>query len=339
MLYISVGTILKVVAVLVGLYVAWLIRDILALVFLAFFLTALIQPVADAGAKIKIPRGLTVLLVYFFVFGLLGLIIVLMIPTLVEEAVKIATLIGSKWEAINGAVGWVKEMATKYALQQNVASGLASVQEQATNAVAGAFRTVADIFGGIAAFVIVLVMAFYLVTQESKAVSMVRDWVSPKHQAFALRLLDVLQEKISQWFGGQILLCLIIGAMYYVGLMAIGVESALVLALFGGFTEFIPYLGPILGGIPIVFVAFAESPLKGVLALGVIVLIQQAENHLIVPTVMQKAVGLNPLISIVSMLVGAQLFGVIGALLAIPVATALMVALKEFRAYSATLNG
>ncbi len=338
MLYISATTVLKVVAVLVGLYVAWLIRDILALVFLALFLAAIIQPVADAGARYKIPRGVTVLLLYFFVFGIVGLLIVLLIPTLVEESIKIGALIGSKWDAINGAVGWAREMASKYALHNNVASSLASVQEQAANAVAGAFKTVADIFGGIAAFVIVLVMAFYLVTQDDKAKTIVKDWIAPKHHAFALHMLDVLQEKISQWFGGQVLLCLIIGSMYYIGLLAIGIESALALSLFGGFTEFIPYLGPILGGIPIVFVAFAESPLKGVLALGVIVLIQQAENHLVVPKVMQKAVGLNPLVSIVSMLIGAKLFGVLGALLAIPLATALMVALKELRAYQNSLD-
>lgn len=333
MIQISVGTILKVVGVLLGLYLAWVIRDILALVFLALFLTALMQPAADAGAKVKIPRGITVLLLYIFVFGFLGLLIVLLVPTLVDEAVKIATLIGSRWDEINGAMGWVKDMAAKYSLQNNVASGLASVQGQAANLIGGAFKTVADIFGGIAAFIIILVMAFYLVTQEGKATSLVRDWIPAKHHDFALHMFDVLQQKIGQWFGGQVLLCVIIGAIYYVGLLLIGIDNALVLALFGGLTEFIPYLGPILGGIPILFVAFAESPIKGFLALGLLVLIQQAENHLIVPKVMQRALGLNPLVSIVSMLIGAKLFGIVGMLLAIPVATAAMLALKEWRAY------
>jgi predicted PurR-regulated permease PerM len=148
-----------------------------------------------------------------------------------------------------------------------------------------------------------------------------------------MNLVEAVQAKMGGWFRGQILLCFIIGLLYYIGLLIIGIESPLVLALFGGLTEFIPYLGPILGGIPIVFVAFVASPWKGLLALILLVIIQQAEGHFIVPKVMQKAVGLNPLISIIALLVGAQLYGILGALLAIPVATAVSVVYKEVRNY------
>jgi predicted PurR-regulated permease PerM len=138
-----------------------------------------------------------------------------------------------------------------------------------------------------------------------------------------------VEEKIGRWLVGQLALGFIIGVFYYVGLSLIGVKSALVLAVFGGFMEFIPYIGPILVGIPIIIIALSQSPLTAALALVIQIAIQQLENHVIVPKVMQKAVGLNPLVSIVALLVGAKLFGIVGMLLAIPVTTSISVVLTE----------
>jgi len=335
-IHISAGTVLKVVAVLVGAYLLWLVRDILALVVVALFLAALIQPAADWGARFKIPRSFMVLFVYLVFFGIFAAVITLMVPTIIEQAIKVGGLLGQQWGAIQDGMDWARKITDQYGLAANLKTGLASVQAQATDAASRLLQILSGLFGGIAAFVLVLVMAFYLVTQEDKAVTIVQDWVAPKHRKFVLHLIEELQDKMGRWFIGQLILSLIIGVMYYVGLLIIGVDSALVLSLFGGLVEFIPYLGPILGGVPIVFVAFSESPLRGMLALGLLVLIQQLENHLIVPKVMQKTMGLNPLVSIVAMLTGLKLFGIVGGLLAIPLATALIVIIKEVRAYHPT---
>jgi len=335
-IYISTSTILKTVAIILGLVMLWLVGDILALVFVSLFLAVLIQPAADWGAKHKIPRGLTVLGVYLVIFGLMALTVALMVPTLIEQAARLAVLFGQKWGAIQDLATSVTRFASDHALSSSLKPDLSSFQEQVGSAVVGLFRTLTDVFGGLVAFVIVLVMAYYLVAQEHKALTVIQDFVPQTHQKFAMKLVEAVQDKMGGWLRGQLLLCLLIGVLYYVGLLIIGVDSPLILAIFGGLTEFVPYLGPFLGGIPIVFVAFVTSPIKGLLALGLLILIQQAENHLIVPKIMQKAVGLNPLISIFSMLAGAKLFGIMGALLAIPVATAVSVIVKEMREYWAT---
>ncbi len=332
-IHISTSTILKVVAIGIGLLLLWQIADILALIFVALFLAALIQPAAEWGAKYKIPRGVMVLGVYVVIFGLMALVIALMVPTLIEQATKLASLFGQKWSTIQDVATGLADFAKKHNLSSTFKPDLSSFQDQVSVAVTGLFKTLTDVFGGIVAFIIVLVMAFYLVAQEHKAMTLIKDMVPLRHQKFAFSLVEAVQEKMGGWLRGQLLLCLIIGILYYVGLLIIGVDSPLILAIFGGLTEFIPYLGPILGGIPIVFVAFAISPTKGLLALLLLVIIQQAEGHLIVPKVMQKAVGLNPLFSITAMLVGAKLFGILGALLAIPVATAVAVIVKEARSY------
>ncbi|MDD2785847.1 MAG: AI-2E family transporter [Patescibacteria group bacterium] len=333
MISISTSTIIKVILIALGLVLLWLVSDILAMIFVALFLAALIQPAADWGVKYKIPRGVMVLVVYFVLFGLTALVIALMVPTLVDQMTRLVNILGLKWGALQNVITSISEFAKTYSLSSTIAPDFSTVQNQLGGAFNGLFGVLASVFGGIAAFIIVLVMSFYLVAQERKALTVVRDFVPLKHQKFAMNLINDVQEKIGQWLRGQLLLSLIIGILYYIGLLIIGVDSPLVLAIFGGLTEFVPYLGPILGGVPIVFVAFVQSPTTGVFALILLVIIQQAENHLIVPKVMQKAVGLNPLVSIISMLVGAKLFGIMGALLAIPVATALSVIIKEVRNY------
>lgn len=331
-IHISTYTILKIIGIILGLALIWLVRDVIILVFLALFLSALIQPFANWGLKYKIPRGLTVVFVYLVSFGLLALIVALMIPTLIEQAVKLSTIFGEKWVVIQDFA----KAATNFAATHSLSSlkpDLNSIWMQLGGTVTGLFSTLSNVAGGFVALIVVLVMTYYLVAQDRKALTIIQDFVPVKHQKFAMNLVEAVQAKMGGWFRGQILLCVIIGLLYYIGLLIIGIDSPLVLALFGGLTEFIPYLGPILGGIPIVFVAFVESPLKGLLALLVIIIIQQAEGHFIVPKVMQKAVGLNPLISIIALLMGAQLYGILGALLAIPVATALSVIYKEVRNY------
>ncbi len=329
---VSVGTILKILGVILAIALTWYVREIVALFVIALFLSALIRPFADWARKYRVPRSISVLMVYLIVFGILGLAVTLMIPTLVDQTIRVGGVLGERWIAIQEAVGSLRQTADQYSLVQS--SSVASVNTQISNALSGLLRTLTGLFGGIAAFVIVLVLAFYLVTQEARAKTVVRDWIPLKYQDFALHLLERLQKQMSRWFIGQLSLSAIIATMYFVGLSVLGVEGALVLALFGGLVEFVPYLGPILGGIPIVFVAFTQAPMLGILTLALLVVIQQAENHLIVPKVMQRAVGLNPLISILAMLTGARLFGLVGALLAIPLATATMVVIWEVRDYS-----
>ena len=123
------------------------------------------------------------------------------------------------------------------------------------------------------------------------------------------------------WLRGQLILVLIIGALSFIGLTILQVKYALVLAMIAGISELIPYVGPIIGAIPAVFLASSQSLFKAGLVIILYVVIQQLENQIIVPKVMQRSVGLSPLVIIIVMLIGARLAGVVGLLLAVPTAT------------------
>ncbi|MEO5927244.1 MAG: AI-2E family transporter [Patescibacteria group bacterium] len=338
---IKTTTVLKILGIFAILYCMWLIRDILGLLAGALFLAALIHPVARWGEKRKIPKGVMVIAVYIAMFALFALAFALIIPTMLEQVTSLSNTIGSSLTAVSSSVESVREFSTQHGLADNLSSSVASLQEQLSHIATGFVGALGDLFGGIARLVIVLVMAFYMVVQDREAIQLFRNLVPGPYQEMSAQIVVRVEEKISKWLSGQLMLSLVIGVLYYIGMLVLGIDSALSLAIFAGFTEFVPYLGPILGGIPIVIVAFNDSPVKALFALGLLAIIQQLENHVIVPKIMQKALGLNPLASIIAVLVGAQLFGIVGALVAIPVATAASVVLTElyrFRTEKADSN-
>ncbi|MFA5935415.1 MAG: AI-2E family transporter [Patescibacteria group bacterium] len=326
---IKTSTVLKVFALLASLWFMWLIRDILGLLAAAVFLAAVVHPVARWGEKYKIPKGVTVILVYVAMFAVFGLSFALIIPTLLQQVNSLSQTIGSSITILSSAVQNVRDFTDQYGLSGNLNASVETIETQLSQTASSFVAAIGDLFGGFARIVIVLAMAFYMVVQDREAIRLFRNLVPDPYQEKIVGVLLQVEVKISKWLSSQLILSLAIGFLYYIGLLVLGIDSALALAMFAGFTEFIPYLGPILGGIPIIIVAFGDSPVKALLALILVVIIQQLENHIIVPKLMQKALGLNPLASIIAVLIGAKLFGVVGALVAIPVATAISVVLSE----------
>jgi predicted PurR-regulated permease PerM len=209
---------------------------------------------------------------------------------------------------------------------------LQNLSPAVTAATQGVFSFVAGVFGGLVSFLLVLVMTFYLVVDEGAVKRTVT--VAPKaQQAYLAGLLSRLQKKVGVWLRAQLILMGIIGILTYLVLTVIGaftgLQYALVLALIAGLLEFIPYLGPLIAAVPGVFLAYAVSPTTAAIVAIAYYGIQLLENNVIVPKVMQRALGLSPIVSIVVFLVGAKLAGIAGAFLAIPIATAAMVVAQD----------
>jgi len=175
----------------------------------------------------------------------------------------------------------------------------------------------------------ILVLTFYMLLQDDGLSRLIQSVVPRTYQSYTLRLLAHMQDRIALWLRGQLILSLVVGILTLIGLAVLGVKFALLLALIAALTELIPYLGPILGAIPAVFIAFTQSPTLGLMTLVLYIVVQQLENHLLVPRIMSKAVGLNPVVVIVAILIGGKIGGVVGAIVAIPIATALAVLLRE----------
>ncbi len=326
---ISTIAIIKVIAILLILGFLYLIRDILAIIFASIILASVIDPLADWFAEKKIPRGVSVLLIYLLLFAVVSLVIILILPPVIEQINQLSTNFESIWNKVVSGFFSLKEYSEQYGVLDNIQRSLQNVQSGLGRAAGGVFTTLSGIFGGVVSLIVALVITFYIVVEDTAIKKLFRSIAPAHYQPYLTQLFFKMQKKIGSWVKGQLILSVIIFVFSLVGLLILGVNYALVLALIAGISEFIPYVGPIIAAIPAVFLAFTQSPIKAFLVIILYFIIQQLENNIIVPKVMQKAVGLNPIVSIISILIGAKVAGIVGALLAIPVATAIGVFLED----------
>lgn len=195
---------------------------------------------------------------------------------------------------------------------------------------AAAIPIVGSVIGAFASLITTLVITFYYLLEKKLVRRVVLDQLSPDNQPRVSALWTNVEDKVGGWLRGQLLLCLIIGALATVSYGIIGLEFWPLLGLWAGITEIIPIVGPWLGGIPAVVVALTMGPEKALLVAVIILAMQSLENWFLVPRVMRGAVGLTPLTVFVAIIAGTQLMGVIGAILAIPIAAGLQVVLSEY---------
>lgn len=325
--HISSMSIIKVLSVFLILTFIYLVWDIVVILFVSLLFAASLSPAIDWLERKKIPRPGGILFIYAAVLLLVSSIIVLIIPPVTEQVQQLAfnfPIYYQKIVRLFGDLSLRPDVAG--VLQQN----LSTVGQTLSGYTGSVVGTMAGLFGGFVTFVMVLVLTFYFAVKKDGLKNFVQSVTPAKYQKYTVSMFGRIQDKLGLWLRGQLLLSGIIFLITLIGLLILGVKYALVLALIAGITEAIPFVGPFIGAVPAVFLALLQSPLKGLLVLILYIVIQQLENNIIVPKVMQKAVGLNPIVVIVAVLLGAKLAGVLGALLAIPVATAVMVLARDW---------
>ncbi|MBD3251317.1 AI-2E family transporter [Candidatus Uhrbacteria bacterium] len=329
---ISSRTIVQIIVTILLLTFLWFIREIVAVVFVSLVLAAVMNPFVSWFTKRKVPAAVAALLFYLLLLGMATVAFVLIVPQLVEQIAKLTTMFGGESPEIVGALQTVLDFFREFFEEQdlNLQSGFQSLRDYLPGIFPNFLSFIVSIFGGVVNLVLVFVLSFYMVVEEREAMRWFKGLLSDKHQQFITKLLIEVQKKFGHWLLGQLALSLIIGVLYYIALLILDVPGALLFAIFAAFAEFVPYVGPIIAGLLVVIVAFAESPLTALIAIAVMLLIQQFESNILIPKIMQRAVGLNPVVSIIAFMVGAKLFGPVGMILAIPVTTAVSVAIMEY---------
>lgn len=326
---ITTSTIIKFFLVMILIYFFYIIKDIIIILFVALIFSSALDPWVDWMQSKKIPRAVGVLLIYLMLFILISLSIYLIIPPIAEQVGELAAKSPQYLERIISGMSSLKEYSIEHGIINEIKSSLGAISNNLQKAAGGVFSTLTNVFGGIVSFFLVLVITFYMVVEENAIKKLVWSLAPEKHQTYIMQLINRMQKKIGLWLRGQLILSLIIFLLTYLGLSILHVEFALVLALIAGITEFVPYIGPIFGAIPAVFLAFTQSPTLAVFVVALYFIIQQTENHILVPKIMEKTVGLNPIISISVLLIGFKVAGIAGAILSIPVATAVSVFVKD----------
>ena len=302
---ISHRTIIFVVLLLAGLWLLFQVIDVIFVVFVAFIIMSALKPLVDRLQKLKISRGLGILLVYLVIWGLIGGILTLIIRPLFDQTSHLIALLPAALSRIS-----------LFSDNQQI------ITDQFLNRVgtipAGLVKFVVGIFGNLLSVFTTLVISFYMLLEHKNLDEVLGSVFGHEHQEKVSKIIQTIESRLGNWVRGEMILMFSIGIMTYVGLSILGVEIALPLAIIAGLLEVIPNIGPVVSAVPAILVALTIHPLTAAFTALMYLLVQLLENNLLVPNVMRKAVGVNPLVSILGLLVGFKLAGAAGAVLAIP---------------------
>lgn len=300
-------------------------REILVAVFLAIIISSALDPWVSWLERKSVPRILGTLAIYILAILLVAIIIYLLVPVALVELNSILNNSGGLTDSIVQTFG---------AEGAKVFDGLIQGLNEVTAGFLGGKITILTIFsrflGGLFFAAIVFVISFYLTVGRDGVEKFLITILPYQHHEKVLTIYERVRRKISLWFRGQLLLSLIVGLAVFIGLWILGVKYSLVLGIAAGLFELIPYVGPIFSGSLAVLFALTESVTLGLYALILFIVIQQIESHLLIPTVMGKTTNLNPVIVLVSLLMGGKIFGLIGVILAVPLAVLVQEMLRDW---------
>ncbi|MBI3620410.1 AI-2E family transporter [Candidatus Roizmanbacteria bacterium] len=301
---ISARTIIFTVFFLIFLRVLWSLKELLFSLLLAFIFMSALSPSVRRLEEWKVRRTLAVFLVYFsFVLVVIALFSLILPPILIETG----NLVKSLPLIIKGINTRTAPWLQLDAFTQYIPTATNEILKLVTGFASNIFFIISTLFFG-----------FYLLLQEKSIKLSLSRYLDESTTLRVSRTIDHAEERMSSWFWGELKLMTIVGLMSFAGLSLIGIKYVLPLAVLAGLLEVVPNIGPILSSLPAVLLGFSHSYLLGFSAMAVYVLVQQLENNLIVPVVMSRAVGLNPIITLIVLIVGGKFGGVLGILLAIP---------------------
>lgn len=325
---ITTGTIIRALAFVLLLVVLYLVRDVVAIVLLSVVIASAIEPATHWFSRYRIPRVLGVLFIYLASVIILGSSFYILIPPLLDDLADFSAKLPSYVQA-NLPNEYVYAIfpalpTSLSSLSSYLSEVINALRSPLESAAGGLLSVITSVFGGVVFLVLTVVISFYLSVQEHGIESFLRVVTPKEYEPYVLDLWWRSREKIGRWMQGQILLGLLVGILVFLGLTIMQVNHALTLAILSAIFELIPMFGPVMAAVPAIFFAFIQKPTLGLMVFVFYVIVQQFENHLIYPLVVRQAVGVSPILVVISLVVGAKLAGFIGFVLAVPIAAVLV---------------
>lgn len=320
---ITPGTVVSTVAILLVFWLLWYLRDLALVVLTAVVLASAIEPATLALMRFKVPRVMAVVLLYLIATFLVLSLFYFFVPQLVHETRDFAQTFPTYLKALD-----ISPQDALLGTEDggSITESLLQFGDVLKSSSSGFLSAASAVFGGVMSFALIMVLSFYFAVQERGLDDFLRLITPARKHDYILDLWRRAQFKMGRWLQGQLFLSLIVGVMVYVGLLILGVPYALLLGIAAAVLELIPVFGSILAAIPAVAVAFVGGGGDTTLALltiGLYVVVNQLQSNVIYPLVVQKVLGVSPLVVILAIIVGAQLGDFLGILIAVPVAAAI----------------
>jgi predicted PurR-regulated permease PerM len=326
---------LVLVFVALGFWLLYRFNGVVFILFIAILMGTVIRPIVAWLYSRRLPRIAGVILVYLVLLALLISFLLLLFPLIVEQGITIAASVPDYYQSLRE---WVVNFPNQWIARLGefipaTLPGLEPVPQTGEQMLASSGQALGFAASAIKLILVataVLLLAFHWTLDGPRIIQSLLLLVPKGQRERMSELISAMENKVGFYIAGQGILCLIIGIMALVAYLLIGLPNALVLALIAGVMEALPMIGPLLGAIPASVIALSISPSKLVWVIVATIVIQQVENSLLVPRVMRKAVGVNPFVSLLAIFAFSSLFGIAGALMAIPIAAILQLILDRF---------
>ncbi len=333
-----VKTVFAVAAVAVVMATMWAAREALMLIYvsaiIAMGFSPLVRMIERPGTQRagRLPRTVAILLIYIVIVGVIVLISLIVLPRLIDQA-------GALWKRAPQAFGDLQRFLIRHGLMTHRVTIEEAVQNAPSgsggNAVGTLLSAVWGVIGGVFGVVTILILSFYLLVEAHGLFEWAVRFFPDTSRAHLASVARESVRKVSAWLGAQFILAAVMGTFAAVGLGLMGVPYFYVVALVAALGETIPIVGPVIGGISAVSVALTVSP-RLALTVGIyFVVLHQLEANILVPKIMERRVGVSPVTVMVALLIGGSLWGLMGAILAIPTAAILSVIVEELTADAA----
>ena len=328
---ISTESILKVIFIILFFVFLYFVKDVIIILLFSIVIASGVGPFADWLERKGLPRLLGVLLLYIVTFGLLAFLLSLVVPIISVEINRLTEDLPKLFENISGALERAQQTSTAgyFDFVSEIQNLLDASSQFLHTSSQSTISFIVGVFGGVLSFLAVIVISFYLSVMKNGIIGFIESILPQKHESYVINLVKRSEKKVGRWLQGQLLLALTIGLMVFVGLSVLKIKFALLLGIFAMILELVPMVGPVIAAVPAIILATIQEPILGLWVLILYVLIQQVENHMLAPLIIGKTTGLNPVTVIVALLVGGKLAGILGIILAVPVAVVIVEILED----------
>jgi len=334
---------LVLVFVAIGFWLLFRFNQVVFILFIAIVMGTVIRPVVIWLHQRGLPRIAGVILVYLLLLALLISFVLLLFPLIVEQGTTISAAVPGYYQSLREwMVNYPNQLIVRLGeFLPATLPGLMPIQQTGEQMLASAGQALGYVTLAakvILIAIVILVLALFWTLDGPRTIQSLLLLVPTGQRESISELISAMETKVGFYIAGQGALCLIIGILALVAYLLIGLPNALVLALVAGVLEAVPMIGPLLGAIPAALVALSIAPAKLVWVIVATVVIQQVENSLLVPRVMRKAVGVNPFVTLLAFFAFSSLFGIAGALMAIPMAAIIQLVLDRFVFHPETME-
>ncbi|HEU0295380.1 MAG TPA: AI-2E family transporter [Anaerolineales bacterium] len=336
---------LVLVSVIFSFWLLYRFNQVVFILLIAIVIGTVIRPAVAWLHQRGLPRIAGVILVYLLLLFLLTGFLLLLFPLIVEQSITIAAAAPGYYHNLRESmVDYPNQLIVR--LSEFLPVTLPSLEPstaqqtgQEVMASAGqALGYVALAAKVIFIAIVILVLAYYWTLDGPRTIQSFLLLIPQDRRESISELISAMETKVGFYIAGQGILCLVVGIMALLAYLLIDLPNALVLALMAGVLEAVPMIGPLLGAIPAALVALSIAPDRLVWVIVATVVIQQLENSLLVPRVMRKAVGVNPFVTLLALFAFSSLFGIAGALMAIPMAAIIQLLLDRFVFHPAAME-